>query len=78
MFGIDEMTPVNFINVFVCGTSVLGTLVVIAATTPIFLALVPPLTIAYIAIQAYYLHTSRMLKVRQAIGCLCCTHATLQ
>ncbi|KAF9360492.1 hypothetical protein BGX34_007744 [Mortierella sp. NVP85] len=62
MFGVDEMTPVNFINVFVCGTSVLGTLVVIAATTPIFLALVPPLTIAYIAIQAYYLHTSRMLK----------------
>ncbi|KAF9962914.1 Canalicular multispecific organic anion transporter 2 [Modicella reniformis] len=62
MYAVDELTPWNFINVFLYGASVLGTVIVIAATTPIFLALVPFLIVAYIAIQRYYLHTSRMLK----------------
>ncbi|KAI8357575.1 hypothetical protein B0O80DRAFT_291714 [Mortierella sp. GBAus27b] len=62
MHAVDELTPWNFINVFLCGSSVLGTLVVIASTTPVFLALVPPLVVAYIAIQSYYMRTSRMLK----------------
>ncbi|KAK3841197.1 MAG: multi drug resistance-associated protein MRP [Linnemannia gamsii] len=43
IFSIDELTPWNFISVFVCGASVLGTIVVIGTTTPVFLAVVPPL-----------------------------------
>lgn len=63
MSATDELAPWNFIMVLITGVSVVGTMVVIAATTPIFLALVPPLVIAYIAIQSYYLRTNRMLKV---------------
>ncbi|KAF9959717.1 hypothetical protein BGZ72_008964 [Mortierella alpina] len=61
-FGIDELTPWNFINVLVCGSSVLGTIVVIATTTPIFLAIVPPLLVIYLLVQAYYIRSSRALK----------------
>ncbi|KAF9207493.1 hypothetical protein BGZ49_000308 [Haplosporangium sp. Z 27] len=62
IFSIDELTPWNFINVFICGTSVLGTIVVIGTTTPVFLAIVPPLAIMYVLIQSYYIRTSRQLK----------------
>ncbi|KAG9326974.1 hypothetical protein KVV02_001924 [Mortierella alpina] len=61
-FGIDELTPWNFINVLVCGSSVLGTIVVIATTTPVFLAIVPPLIVIYLLVQAYYIRSSRALK----------------
>ncbi|KAF9431539.1 Canalicular multispecific organic anion transporter 2 [Entomortierella beljakovae] len=62
MFSIDELTPWNFINVFVCGASVLGTIVVIATTTPVFLATIPPLAVIYLLVQSYYIKTSRQLK----------------
>ncbi|KAG0012632.1 hypothetical protein BGZ80_011618 [Entomortierella chlamydospora] len=62
IFSIDELTPWNFINVFVCATSVLGTIVVIGTTTPVFLAIVPPLAVLYLLIQGYYIRTSRQLK----------------
>ncbi|GJJ74847.1 ATP-binding cassette, subfamily C (CFTR/MRP), member 1 [Entomortierella parvispora] len=62
IFSIDELTPWNFINVFICGTSVLGTIVVIATTTPVFLAVVPPLVVIYVIVQAYYIRSSRALK----------------
>ncbi|KAG0044177.1 hypothetical protein BGZ83_010575 [Gryganskiella cystojenkinii] len=62
IFSIDELTPWNFINVFICGTSVLGTIVVIATTTPVFLAVVPPLIVVYLIVQAYYIRSSRALK----------------
>ncbi|ORZ28328.1 multi drug resistance-associated protein MRP [Lobosporangium transversale] len=62
IFSIDELTPWNFINVLLCACSVLATIIVIATTTPVFLALVPPLVIVYILTQNYYLRTSRQLK----------------
>ncbi|KAF9398069.1 Canalicular multispecific organic anion transporter 1, partial [Podila epigama] len=62
MFGIDEMTPWCFINVLVCGASVVGTVVVIGMTTPAFMAIVPPLVLLYLLIQAYYIRSSRALK----------------
>ncbi|KAG0261148.1 Multidrug resistance-associated protein 1 [Mortierella polycephala] len=62
VFSIDELTPWNFINIFLCGCSVLGTIVVIATTTPVFLAVVPPLVGIYLLVQAYYIRSSRALK----------------
>ncbi|KAG0037262.1 hypothetical protein BGZ82_002861 [Podila clonocystis] len=62
MFGIDELTPWCFINVLLCGFSVIGTIIVIATTTPVFLAVVPPLVVLYLLIQAYYIRSSRALK----------------
>ncbi|KAF8937351.1 multidrug resistance-associated protein 3 [Dissophora ornata] len=62
IFSVDELTPWNFINVILCATSVLGTIIVIGTTTPVFLAIVPPLVIIYLLVQAYYIRTSRALK----------------
>ncbi|KAG0197883.1 Multidrug resistance-associated protein 1 [Mortierella sp. GBA30] len=62
IFSVDELTPWNFINVFVCSTSVLGTIVVIATTTPVFLAIVPPLVVVYLLVQSFYIRSSRALK----------------
>ncbi|KAF9909398.1 hypothetical protein BX616_011195 [Lobosporangium transversale] len=68
IFSVDELTPWNFINVFMCGTSVLGTIVVIAITTPVFLAVVPPLFIVYLLVQTYFIHTSRTLKRIESVS----------
>ncbi|KAG0094983.1 hypothetical protein BGZ93_006497, partial [Podila epicladia] len=62
MFSIDELLPWCYINVILCGFSVIGTIIVIATTTPVFLAIVPPLIILYLLIQAYYIRSSRALK----------------
>ncbi|KAI1311964.1 hypothetical protein EDD11_003220 [Mortierella claussenii] len=68
IFSVDELTPWNFINVFMCGTSVLGTIIVIATTTPIFLAVVPPLVVVYVLVQTYFIHTSRALKRIESVS----------
>lgn len=44
------------------GFSVLGTVIVLAATTPVFLAMVPPLFICFVLVQLYYIRSSRSLK----------------
>ncbi|KAI1315140.1 hypothetical protein EDD11_001245 [Mortierella claussenii] len=62
IFSIDELMPWTFINVILCGTSVFGTIIVIGTTTPVFLAIVPPLIVVYLITQNYYLRTSRQLK----------------
>ncbi|KAF9180847.1 hypothetical protein BGZ50_005879 [Haplosporangium sp. Z 11] len=62
IFSVDELTPWNFINVFMCGASVLGSIVVIGMTTPIFLVMVPPLVIIYLLVQSFYIRSSRALK----------------
>ncbi|KAF9110657.1 hypothetical protein BGX27_006050 [Mortierella sp. AM989] len=62
IFSIDELLPWTFFNVFICATSVIGTIVVIATTTPLFLAVIPPLFVIYVLIQNYYIKTSRQLK----------------
>ncbi|RUS31387.1 hypothetical protein BC938DRAFT_477911 [Jimgerdemannia flammicorona] len=59
---IDENLPMMIQNYFFHLTNVLGTVVVIAITTPIFLVLVPFIVYAFFWIQKYYLFTSRSLK----------------
>ncbi|KAF9404358.1 Multidrug resistance-associated protein 1, partial [Podila epigama] len=62
IYGIDETISWCWVNIFLCGASVIGTFIVIATTTPIFLAVIPPLVIIYILIQAYYIRSNRALK----------------
>ncbi|KAF9210521.1 Canalicular multispecific organic anion transporter 2 [Podila verticillata] len=68
VYSTDETLPFNWINVFTCAMSVIGTVIVIAATTPIFLAIVPPLVILYLLIQAYYIRASRALKRVESVS----------
>ncbi|KAG0364270.1 ABC transporter type 1, transmembrane domain-containing protein [Gamsiella multidivaricata] len=68
IFSLDELLPWNFINVFLCATSVIGTIVVIATSTPIFLVMVPPLVVIYLLTQTYYIRTSRQLKRIESVS----------
>ncbi|KAG0355144.1 hypothetical protein BGZ54_001279 [Gamsiella multidivaricata] len=62
IFSVDEVAPWNFIDVILCLDSILGTMIVIATTTPVFLALVVPVAALYILTQTFYMRTSRQLK----------------
>ncbi|KAF9432051.1 hypothetical protein BGZ76_011324 [Entomortierella beljakovae] len=60
--AVDETIIWNFIDVVYCLVAIGGTLVVISISTPLFLLFVPPLAIAYILIQDYYIRSSQALK----------------
>ncbi|KAG0371433.1 hypothetical protein BGX24_001677 [Mortierella sp. AD032] len=62
IFATDNTIPWSFMSTLMCGTSVLGTVIVIAATTPIFLAIVPPLAAGFVLVQMFYIRPSRSLK----------------
>ncbi|KAF9971484.1 Multidrug resistance-associated protein 1 [Actinomortierella ambigua] len=62
VFSLDELLPWTFLSCLLCFVSVLGTMIVIAATTPVFLAMIPPLAIMYLFVQSYYIKCSRALK----------------
>ncbi|KAF9207492.1 hypothetical protein BGZ49_000307 [Haplosporangium sp. Z 27] len=62
IFATDNTLPWGLMSVFMSGVSVLGTVVVLAATTPIFLVMIPPLAIGFTLVQSYYLRPSRALK----------------
>lgn len=65
---IDEILPRNFnmyIRVF---AQVVATVLIITFSTPFFLLLVIPLFFIYMAIQRYYLATSRELKRLDSVG----------
>ncbi|KAG0052208.1 Multidrug resistance-associated protein 1 [Gryganskiella cystojenkinii] len=62
MDNLDEQMPTNMTNIYYFLSTVVGTLVVISFTLPIFLALLPFLAILYFWIQTYYMRTSRALK----------------
>ncbi|KAH7052509.1 multi drug resistance-associated protein MRP [Linnemannia elongata] len=62
IFATDNTLPWSFMSVLMFGVSVLGTIIVIAATTPIFLAIVPPLAAGFVLVQMYYIRPSRSLK----------------
>ncbi|KAF9357739.1 Canalicular multispecific organic anion transporter 2 [Mortierella sp. NVP85] len=66
-FSVDEQIPWCFHDMFFCGGAVLASLVVIAMTTPIFLAIIPPILILYIFIQRYYVASSRNFKRIESI-----------
>ncbi|KAF8949214.1 Multidrug resistance-associated protein 1 [Haplosporangium gracile] len=62
IFATDNLIPWSFMSVLMFGVSVLGTIIVIASTTPIFLGIVPPLAAGFVLVQMYYIRPSRALK----------------
>ncbi|GJJ74849.1 ATP-binding cassette, subfamily C (CFTR/MRP), member 1 [Entomortierella parvispora] len=62
IFATDNTLPWSFMALLMYGVSVLGTVIVIACTTPIFLAIVPPLGVGFMLVQSYYIRPSRSLK----------------
>ncbi|KAG0012631.1 hypothetical protein BGZ80_011617 [Entomortierella chlamydospora] len=62
IFATDNTLPWGFMSTFMYGVSVLATIIVLAATTPIFLVMIPPLGVAFFFVQVYYLRSSRALK----------------
>ncbi|KAK7428905.1 ATP-binding cassette glutathione S-conjugate transporter ycf1 [Neonectria magnoliae] len=62
IYRVDEVLARTFNMLFVNVARSGFTLVVISVTTPAFIALIIPLSLAYYWIQRYYLRTSRELK----------------
>jgi len=62
IYRVDEVLARTFNMLFVNSARALFTLVVISASTPIFITLILPLAALYLYIQRYYLRTSRELK----------------
>ncbi|KAH7348124.1 multidrug resistance-associated protein 1 [Pyrenochaeta sp. MPI-SDFR-AT-0127] len=62
IYRVDEVLARTFNMLFVNSARAGFTLVVISASTPIFVALILPLGALYLYIQRYYLRTSRELK----------------
>jgi len=60
--SVDEVIIWNFIDVVYCLVAIGGTLVVISTSTPLFLVAVPPLVLAYLYIQSYFIKSSQALK----------------
>jgi ABC-type multidrug transport system fused ATPase/permease subunit len=65
---IDEILPRNFNSYIRVFAQVIATVLVITFSTPFFLLLIIPLAFIYLAIQRYYLSTSRELKRLDSIG----------
>ncbi|KAI8881443.1 multi drug resistance-associated protein MRP [Backusella circina FSU 941] len=65
---IDEILPRNFNSYIRVFAQVVATVLIITFSTPFFLLLIIPLAFIYLAIQRYYLATSRELKRLDSIG----------
>ncbi|XP_060771637.1 ATP-binding cassette sub-family C member 2-like [Neoarius graeffei] len=59
---VDEMIPMSFRSWILCLFGVLGTLFVICLATPLFTAVIVPLTLVYYFVQRFYVATSRQLR----------------
>ncbi|KAF1981153.1 ABC transporter family protein [Aulographum hederae CBS 113979] len=68
IYRVDEVLARTFNMLFVNSARALFTLVVISASTPVFIALIVPLAALYLYIQRYYLRTSRELKRLDSIS----------
>jgi ABC-type multidrug transport system fused ATPase/permease subunit len=68
IYRVDEVLARTFNMLFVNTARAAFTLVVISASTPIFIALIIPLGGLYLYIQRYYLRTSRELKRLDSIS----------
>ncbi|KAF9586536.1 hypothetical protein BGW38_002777 [Lunasporangiospora selenospora] len=60
--SIDDKLPSEINNFFVFFALIVGTLAVIAYSTPLFLIAVPPLAAAYLVVQDYFIRSSSSLK----------------
>ncbi|KAL8836868.1 MAG: hypothetical protein Q9170_002759 [Blastenia crenularia] len=68
IYRVDEVLARTFNMLFVNTARAIYTLVLIAASTPAFVALILPLGGVYLYIQRYYLRTSRELKRLDSIS----------
>ncbi|PPJ52512.1 hypothetical protein CBER1_10357 [Cercospora berteroae] len=68
IYKVDEVLARTFNMLFVNAARAIFTLVIITASTPIFVALIIPLGGLYTWIQKYYLRTSRELKRLDSIS----------
>ncbi|KAF9944130.1 Multidrug resistance-associated protein 1, partial [Mortierella alpina] len=68
MDNVDELVPFNFSDFYFFLSSVIGTLVVISFSVPIFMALIPFLIVIYLILQVYYIRSSRALKRLHSIS----------
>ncbi|KAF8980104.1 Multidrug resistance-associated protein 1 [Entomortierella lignicola] len=60
--NVDELVPYCISDFLYFLTTVLGILIVISVSLPLFLALVPFIVIVYFALQSLYMKSSRQLK----------------
>ncbi|ODM88995.1 Multidrug resistance-associated protein 1, partial [Orchesella cincta] len=65
--SMDNILPLSLRYVLSGSFSVLATLVVISISTPIFIALVPPVGLLYFFVQKFYIATSRQLKRLESV-----------
>ena len=68
IYRVDEVLSRTFNMLFVNSARAFYTLILIAASTPLFVALIIPLAAIYLYIQRYYLRTSRELKRLDSIS----------
>lgn len=68
IFSIDEKLPWSFHDMFFCGVAVTGSLIVISVTTPVFLAIVPPIFVIYGFVMTYYIASSRAFKRIESVA----------
>uniref|UniRef100_A0A182J6S8 ABC-type glutathione-S-conjugate transporter n=1 Tax=Anopheles atroparvus TaxID=41427 RepID=A0A182J6S8_ANOAO len=64
---VDNVLPMTIRAWLLFLFSVVGVFVVIGISTPIFLAVVPPLMIIYYFVQRFYIDTSRQLKRLESV-----------
>ncbi|KAG0223192.1 hypothetical protein BGW42_006069 [Actinomortierella wolfii] len=67
MASIDEGIPFAWVALSVFSASVLGTMVAIALSTPLFLVVVPPIGACYILLHRYYVRCARAVRRIQSI-----------
>ncbi|KAG0343682.1 Canalicular multispecific organic anion transporter 2 [Podila humilis] len=60
--NVDELVPYFLSDFYFFLTTVMGTLLVISISVPIFLAVIPVLVVLYLIIQTYYIRSARALK----------------
>lgn len=68
IYRVDEVLARTFNMLFVNSARAFYTLVLIVASTPVFIVLIIPLGAVYLYIQRYYLRTSRELKRLDSIS----------
>ncbi|XP_075390034.1 ATP-binding cassette sub-family C member 2 [Tenrec ecaudatus] len=59
---MDETLPMTLRSWIMCFLGILSTLVMICVATPVFVIIIIPLTIIYVAVQTFYVATSRQLR----------------
>ncbi|KAF9582973.1 hypothetical protein BGW38_010496 [Lunasporangiospora selenospora] len=66
--SIDIQLAEEFNDLFAFTAIIVGTLFVIAYSTPLFLLMIPPLMLAYLLIQNYYIKTTASVKRLQSVS----------